>query len=298
MRKAAFIWITLLFLTSTQPVKAGWVITTQSKDSFGNKSFSTTFIQDSVIRIDKPTSISIINFNRKLITLIFAQHRAYWQGTAENLNKTTIEMAEEQLTKLLAYAPEQKKQEIKQALESFRKNQTKPDSLRSFPEVTVRNTGLKDTLLGYPSTEYEIIIDSIVKQHVWVTQKVKPYHEADIDRIMAFGKALNPFSIENSLSRNKDYMKLLEGGFILKSVNNTSDGNKLVTKVTKVRKMNIPEAIFQIPPGYVPTSLENVMILDMKNNILDPKNVAPDDNSTDDGLPELPHNNNFNQNLF
>ncbi len=298
MWKTTFIWITLLFLTYAQPVKAGWVITTQSKDSFGNKSFSTTFIQDSIIRIDKPTSISIINFNRKLVTLIFAQHRAYWQGTAEELYKTTTEMAEQQLTKLLAYAPEQKRQEIKQALESFRKNQTKPDSLKAFPEVTVRNTDQTDTLLGYPSTEYEIIIDSVVRQRVWVTQKVKPYHEADVHRIMAFGNAMNPFSIENNLSRNKDYMKLLEEGFILKSVNNSSGGNKLITKVTRVKKMNIPQAIFQVPPGYVLTSLENVMILDMKNNILNPKNIAPDDGSADDGLPELPRNNNFNQNPF
>ena len=298
MWKTAFIWVTLLFLAYAQPVKAGWVIMTQSSDSFGNKSFSTTFIQDSIIRIDKPTSISIINLNQRRITLIFAQHRAYWQGTAEDLNKTTARMAEDQLTKLLAFAPEQKKQAIKQALESFRKTQAEPDSLRAFPKVTVRKMGRKDTLIGYPSTEYEIIIDSTVRQHVWVTQKVRPYHDADIDRVMAFSKAMNPFSIENSLNRSKVYMKLLEQGIILKSVNYTAAGTKLVTKVTKIRKMNIPVAIFQIPPGYILTSLENVMILDMKNNILNPKNLTPDDGSTDDGLPQLPHNNDINQNLY
>jgi len=298
MWKTAFIWIALLLLAYAQPAEAGWVITTQSSDSFGNKSFSTTFIQDSIIRIDKPTSISIINLNQKLITLIFAQHRAYWQGTAKDLNTTTTKMAEGQMTRLLALAPEQKRQEIKRALASFRKNQAKPDSLRVFPKVTVRKTGQRDTLLGYPSTEYEVIIDSVVKQHVWVTQKVKPYHEADIKRLMAFGRAMNPFTIETSLSRSKDYMRLLEEGIVLKSVNYTTDGNKLVTTVTKIRKMNIPVAIFQIPPGYVVTSLENVMILDMKNNILDPKNLTPDDGSSGNGLPKLPHNNDNNQNLF
>lgn len=298
MWKTAFIWTTLLFLAFAQTAEAGWVITTQSSDSFGNKSFSTTFIQDSIIRIDKPTSISIINFNKKLITLIFAQHRAYWRGTAEDLNKTTAEMAEGQLTKLLAYAPEQKKQAIKQALESFKKAQSKPDSLRAFPRVTVRKISRKDTLLGYPSVEYEVIIDSIVKQQVWITQSVKPYHEANIERIIAFSRAMNPFTIQTSLSRSKDYMRLLEEGFVLKSVNYSTDGNKLVTEVTKVRKMNIPRAIFQIPPGYVKTSLENIMILDMKNNILNPKNLTPDDGSTDDGLPQLPHNNDINQNLY
>ncbi len=109
MWKTTFIWFLFLFLTLTQSVKAGWVITEQSNDSFGNKTFNTLFIQDSIIRTDKPTSISMINFNQNRITLIFAQYRSYWQGTTEELRKTTVHMTEEQMTKLLAYAPEQKK---------------------------------------------------------------------------------------------------------------------------------------------------------------------------------------------
>lgn len=298
MRKTAFIWLLLLSLAFSLPAKAGWVITEQSNDSFGNKSYSTIFIQDSIIRTDKPTSISMINFNQNLITLIFPQHRSYWQGTSEKLRKTTIRMAEEQMTKLLAYAPEQKKQEIKQVLDSLKKRQTEPDSLRFFSHITIKKLGSSDTLLGYPATEYDIIIDSIIKKHVWVTRNVKPYHDVKIDRILAFSKAVSPFAIENSLNSNKDYMKLLKEGIILKSVSNTPTGNKIITKVTKIRKMDIPEAIFQIPHGYVPTSLENVMILDMKNNILDPKNIAPDGDGTNDDMPPLPHNNKINSKDF
>ena len=54
----------------------------------------------------------------------------------------------------------------------------------------------------------------MVKQLIWVTQKVKPYHEADIDRIITFSKAMSPFAIENSLSHSKDYLRLLKNGFI------------------------------------------------------------------------------------
>ena len=249
MRRTIIVWMTILLFAGPQQLKAGWVISEQSSDAFGNKSFYTTFIQDSIIRFDKPTSISIINFNSRLVTLIFAQHRSYWQGTAADLKRTTIQMAEQQMQKLLAYAPINQKEKIKQALESFKNTDEISDSLRTFPEVTVRRTGKTDTIIGYPATEYEITIDSVVKQYVWVTQKIKPYHEAGIKRIMAFSKALDPFAIENSLSHNKDYLKLLENGFILKSVNYTSDGNKLVTQVKRIRQMNIPVAIFQIPAG-------------------------------------------------
>ncbi len=293
MRRTIIVWMTILLFAVPQQLKAGWVISEQSSDAFGNKSFYTTFIQDSIIRFDKPTSISIINFNSKQVTLIFAQHRSYWQGTVADLKRTTTQMAEQQMQKLLAYAPINQKEKIKQVLESFKNTDETSDSLRTFPEVTVRRTGKTDTIIGYPAAEYEITIDSVVKQHVWVTQKIKPYHKADIERIMAFSKALNPFAIENSLSHSKDYLKLLENGFILKSVNYTYDG-KLVVQVKKIRQMNIPEAIFQIPAGYMKTSIENVMILDTNKNILNPKSLSPDDSDNDNGLPELPHNNNDN----
>jgi len=294
MRLTIIVWMAILLFACPQQLKAGWVISEQSSDVFGNKSFYTTFIQDSIIRFDKPTSISIINFNRNLVTLIFAQHRSYWQGTATDLKRTTTKMAEQQMQKLLAYAPINQKEKIKQALERFKKIQETPDSLRAFPEVTIKKTGKTDTIIGYPAAEYEITIDSVVKQHIWVTQKIKPYHKADIDRIMTFSKAMSPFAIENSLSHSKDYLRLLENGFILKSVNFTSDGNKLITQVKKIRKMNIPVVIFQIPAGYTKTTIENVMILDTNNNILNPKNLSPNGSDSDSGLPKLPHNNNDN----
>ncbi len=273
-----------LWVTSFQQVKAGWYITEQSKDRFGNQSFNTTFIQDSIIRFDRPTSISIINLHSKTITLIFAQHRAYWRGTVEDLTQTTSQMALEQLTKLLAYAPEQKKAAIEKAINSFKKNRLQPDSLRTFSTVKVVNTGLTDTVSGYPAQRFKIIIDSVLKQVVWVTSKIKPYHDTDIDKIMAFSRAMSPFAIENSLSHSTGYMKLLHSGYILKSINYTSDGNKIVTTVTQIKKTHIPEALFQVPPGYVQSSLQNMMMLDMENNVLNPKNIAPD-NDNPGGLP-------------
>jgi hypothetical protein len=298
MWKKVFIGCAWFVLAALQPVMAGWVISEKSHDKFGNQSFSTTFFQDSVIRFDKPTSVSIIRFNHQTITLIFAQHRAYWHGTVDELRKTTSRMAEEQMSKLLAYAPETQRQAIKNALTAFKSNLAKPDSLRYYPEVSVIKTHRKDTLLGYPAEEYKIVIDSVVKQEIWVTQKVRPYRDSDVQRIMAFNRALNPFAIENSLSHSPVYLHLLETGFILKSINFTTDGNRLVTEVTRLRKMPIPEAIFQVPVGYTQSTLENVMILDMKNNILNPKAIAPEDQPGDRGLPPLPPPENINPNTY
>lgn len=245
-------------------------------------------MRDTIIRFDRPTSISIINLNTKNITLIFAQHRAYWQGTIAHLQRTTADMARQQLIKLLAYAPEPEKPRIKKAIATFDKNQSKPDSLRVYPSVSVSPTGKTANILGYPVKEYDIRIDSVLKQQIWVTDKVKPYPDSVLDKIILFSKALSPFAIENSLNHSQEYMHLLHNGYILKSVNYTSDGNKIVTTVTRIKKTKIPDAIFRIPPGYVESSLENIMILDMKNNVLDPKNIAPDNDASEDGMPELP----------
>ncbi len=288
MRKTVFLGLLLFLPAFLQTARAGWYITEQSRDRFGNQSFSSTFVRDTIIRFDRPTSISIINLNTKTITLIFAQHRAYWQGTIARLQQTTADMARQQLIKLLAYAPEPEKPRIKKAIAAFDKNQSKPDSLRVYPAVNISPTGKTANILGYPAKEYDIRIDSVLKQQIWVTSKVKPYPDTVLDKIILFSKALSPFAIENSLNHSREYMNLLHNGYILKSVNYTSDGNKIVTTVTQLKKTKIPDAIFHIPPGYVESSLENIMILDMKNNVLDPKNIAPDNNASEDGMPELP----------
>ncbi len=297
MWKTAITSILFFILVPFSVVKAGWYITEQSHDKFGNRSFSSIFIRDSIIRFDHPTSISIMNLNDTSVTLIFAQHRAYWHGTVAQLNRATSQMALEQLTKLLAYAPEQKKQEIKKAIAAFKKKQSTPDSLQQSPKVQVVNTGKSDTLLGYRATLYNIVIDSTLKQKVWVTRKVHPYHDTDINKILSFSRAMSPFAIENSLGHSKAYMALLRSGYILKSINYSSDGNTLVTTVTQIKKTKIPPAIFQVPPGYVESSLENIMILDMKNNILKPQNIAPDDDVPSGGLPPMPPPDNNNQEI-
>jgi hypothetical protein len=206
----------LLLILPFQEVRAGWYITEQSHDKFGNQSFISIFIRDSIIRFDRPTSINIINLKDTTLTLIFAQHRAYWHGTVQNLRRATTKMALDQLTRLLAYAPVDKQSEIKKTIAAFKKQQNLPDSLQPLPDVQVINTGKTDTLLGYRATLYHIVIDSVLKQKIWVTRQIHPYHDSDINKIMELSRALSPYAIENSLSLNKTYMQLLHSGFILK----------------------------------------------------------------------------------
>jgi hypothetical protein len=281
---------TILFLLLLLPLKtfAGWYITEESHDRFGNKTYSAIFIQDSLIRYDRPTSVSIININKKQITLIFSQHQAYWQGTVNDLQQTTAAMAKEQLVKLLAYAPEKDKPRIRKAIAAIDHPQDTIDTLYVRPRVTVQKTGKTDTLLGYPVQEYNIVIDSNLRQTVWITSRVIPLSAEKIKQLMSLNQALSPLAIENSLGHSTAYFRLLSNGYILKSVNYAGNGNQIVTTVTQIKKTQVPEAIFQIPPGYVKSSLENVMQLDMKNDILNPKNIAPDDNKPDDGMPALP----------
>ena len=51
---------------------AGWVITEESTDSYGNKQIQTTFIQDNFIRHETLSSIAIILLNRLRVWSIFS----------------------------------------------------------------------------------------------------------------------------------------------------------------------------------------------------------------------------------
>ena len=55
--------------------QAGWVITEESTDSYGNKMIQTIFIQDNFVRYETPSSIAIIDLEKKQITLVFPQYQ-------------------------------------------------------------------------------------------------------------------------------------------------------------------------------------------------------------------------------
>lgn len=266
-------YIISLFLTLviSYQALAGWVITEQNAGKYGRKTFQTTFIQGNHIRVDATTLVSIFHLKEKNIVLLFPQDKAYWEGSPEQLQQQFRNMMAQQVQLMMSQAPASQRdtlQKIYQGLTSVQP--VKKDSIHRH-KINIENTGLTTTLLGYNTQVYDLKMDSVLLEKIWVTQQVQPYAGLPMEEILKLTNAVNPFSGSGSIPLSPEYIDLLQNGVVLKRVHYGSGNSPNVSLVTEVKKAKITETIFEIPANYQLMTIEQVMQLDLGRNILDPK---------------------------
>lgn len=289
MRKTSLALLILILLSLPIEALAGWVITRETSDGFGNKNYQTVFIEDTLMRFETPSSISIFNLPEHQITLIFAQHETYWQGSASELRRQIFEMANRQMEELIQHAPPSQQDTLRKLYEIAREKREKAltDTLSATqPDISIEKTGRTATFLGYPAQMYRIHVDSVLVEELWVTHAVDPYKKLDLKSMLKLMEALNPAKEKAVTGRSLKYAELLYHGLVLKRIQFFPDGEKRVTVVKSVRKININETIFEIPANYIETKIEEVMLQDIKQNILNPPGMSTDQGDQD--LPTLP----------
>ncbi|MBN2639014.1 MAG: hypothetical protein JXR65_08000 [Bacteroidales bacterium] len=251
---------------------AGWVITEQSTNKYGNKTFQTTFIQGNYIRLDAPTLVSIFDLKNDKIILLFPQDRAYWEGSADQLQQQFRDLMVKQLQIIISHAPDTQRdslQKIYQHLSSSNFNQEDSNAVLK-PVLQVVKTSQTLNILGYNTSMFEIKTDSILLEKIWVTNKIKPYLNIPIKETLKLTNAINPFSGVTVIPVSNEYMQILQNGAVLKREFYTS-GNKVQSaQVSDIKEVKIVETIFEIPANYELMTIEQVMNLDMNRNILNP----------------------------
>lgn len=238
---------------------AGWVITEESTDSFGNRLIQTIFIQDNLIRHETPSSIAIIDLNNKTITIVFSQHRVYWSGTALDLKLSTIDVYDRQLEKMLAGLPDYKRKELDSIYFEIKQQMLDSSDYVADREITVVETDEKQEMLGYNAVKYKILVDGVVRETVWHTTGVKPYNDIDINSMMTFMRQLNQGT--GRIAQTTEYLNLLKRGMLLKSIEMLPDSNKYETTVTNIREINIVPDFFLPPKNYRKASLPDILNL-------------------------------------
>lgn len=251
----------LVLLFSIPDVFAGWVITEESTDSFGNKSMQTTFIQNNLIRHETMSSIAIIDLDTKMITIIFSQYRLFWSGSTKELKESSLEAYEKQLEELLVGLPESSREEMDSIYSELKAQILDTTNNVSDRNINIVKTNLEEDILGYKSAKYNILIDSVLTESVWHTNDIKPYSDLNIENMISFLNQLNPGSGVGSVSQTKEYLELLRNGILLKSIEYAPDGSEFEVKVTNIRETNIVSEFFAPPANYVEASFSDILNL-------------------------------------
>ncbi len=253
--------ILFLLLLIHGNIFAGWVITEQSTDPYGNRFLQTVFIQDNLIRYETPSSIAIIDLNNNFITIVFSQYRVFWSGTISELKTSSLESYERQIEEIIAALHPSEREALASIYLKFK--QQLMDTIVAQPtnKFVLVETDINDEILGYNATKYNIISDSTLVESVWYTEEIQPYSDIDIHNMNSFMQQLSPGSGRSKLTQTSEYYNLLKNGMLLKSVEYSPEGNTYEVVVTNIRDISIVPEFFLPPDNYHKAELSEILNL-------------------------------------
>ncbi len=240
---------------------AGWVITEQSTDPYGNKFIQTIFIQDNLIRYETPSSIAIIDLKNNYITIIFSQFKVFWSGTIDELKKSSLETYKQQIDEILAGLPPSERKELESLYSEIEQQMMDTTDFVLSKKFELAKTNDRQEILGYNSIKYNVIADSNVIESLWHTTEIQPYNNINIESMLSFMKHLNPASDKGILTQMDSYFNLLKSGMLLKSVEFLPDSNKYEVIVTNIRDIEILPDFFLPPKNYRKAALLDILSL-------------------------------------
>ena len=131
-------------------------------------------------------------------------------------------------------------------------DEAKKLTIKKKVKVDVKKTSDKATIAAYSGQKYQVLVDGKLKEELWVCAKINLKDEGDINKLNQLIEAMSgPGEEDNSYEHSTEYVKLMEQGYSLKSIEYDEEGNKEdVTVAVKVEKKNIPNSEFEVPKGY------------------------------------------------
>lgn len=250
----------VLFIVLPFVVNAGWVITEESTDVHGNRMIQTTFIQNNFIRHETQSSIAIIDFKKKIITLVFSQYKVFWSGTIQQLKENSISAYDKQMEEMLIGLSPADRIELDSIYNDIRTQLLDTNRVVNN-NIAVFETSENEKILEYNARRYDIKFDTIIIESIWHTTEVKPYNDVDVNYMISFMKQLNPISGQGSISYTDEYIELLQNGILLKSIEYLPDSNQQLVRVTNIREINIIDDFFIPPPNYREASFSDILYL-------------------------------------
>lgn len=276
----------ICFLLFARHAAAGWWITEQKDDRFGNKAIQSIFIEGSQVRIEHQTSTFIFDVSQRHVTVIFPRQMVFWQGVADTLKQGFIRSVEQQMLMLIAEMPEHEQEKARPEFERMVNSLRHPvvdTALFSRFQLVKRDSVMQ--ISGFPSEHFHLLFDTAVVEQLWFTQAVQPYAGISLDTLQALMQLFSRPSLLGAARESPAWKSLAANGLLMRSVVKTDIGEH-VMEVTQVKKLPIREDFFLPPPGYrLVTTEEAVQIMLGENHGPSNPSSLPD---ADTWKPMLP----------
>ena len=134
---------------------------------------------------------------------------------------------------------------------------------KAAPEVSISKAGDGETVAGFKTTKYKVMVNGALYEEVWVSddtalqkdwQPLAPMMKEFEACTAAMAEIGSP-----SPETSPKYQALMEKGLPLKTIRYQNGEKDTVTDVMKIEKNNIPDAEFKTPKGYSEVPLSSFM---------------------------------------
>ena len=210
--------------------------------------------------------ISIANLKEKTIKMPNERDKTYLQMSPQdmcNTGKVMQETVADNISNMLENLPAEQREKMAAILAS------RPPSAKPKDNVEIINLGESDTIAGYKTTKYKIVVNDQVKEILWQTTDKKIINE--VEHLYAFGEEISCDSYDD-YQDSLAYKALSKKGYPLKTYlnyaafnesNNSFGDNHYeeddIEEVVSVNFNDISNTEFQVPADYKKTTREELM---------------------------------------
>ncbi|MCD4680789.1 MAG: DUF4412 domain-containing protein [Bacteroidales bacterium] len=247
-----------LLLISFQ-LMAGWVITSEKDEELDNIEIETTYIQDNIIKITTERDIAIFNFETNEIYLINPLSKSYWAGTLSDFKTNVIEGMKSKMENMLKKIPVEHHEMYKKMYQD-KIDKIESDKINEGDDLEIKETSENLNILDYSSAKYQIWQDEILREDVWIAEKLDISDELNIEKFKNFFMSFSNITSDRSVENSPKFFELFEKGYPLKTIE-YYENFKIITTVTNIEKKQIPASEFSPPPGF-----NKINIMDLWEN--------------------------------
>ncbi len=216
--KAKGILTLMMVVAAVMVAQAGWVIEQVATDPNGKQTTQVYYIQNNKIMIADQEKV-IFDLETLEMTAIMAEQGMYMKFPADMMNmmgKAAPEWGE---------------------------------------TVEVRKTSETETIAGYSTTKYQLLIDGELAHEIWLAEDLDLSAEVDMEQFLNMSMMR---AGEASYQSTPEYQDLFRQGYPLKQVHFQAGGKEII-EATKVEKQDIPDSQFEVPEGFREMKMQQMM---------------------------------------
>lgn len=234
---------------------AGWIVEWQNtslKPGGERRSAesSTMEISGQRVRLTQPMSVSLIDYEKASFSVLNPAAKVFWSGPVDD------------------YVGEAARNRQETVRDKFGADAASTYGMprideKDLPAIVLRKLDDRETIAGHETVKYAIESGGEVFQELWLAKDLDLSADLSAEKFLAYQRKMSaamlgkPAKRFNALYRDAEYRKLLESGFVLRTVQRHNAGS-FTREVTSVRKADIDAAQFKVPEDYRRVALKEV----------------------------------------